>query len=167
MKTWNLRVLWRSNTQRWKPGWQRRYRMRSPRTSPLCTDTPLGCCCCSVAQSCLTLCDPMDCSTPGLPVLYYLPEFALTHVHRVSDAIQPSHPLWSPSPPALDLSQHQGLFPWVSSSHQVAKVLELQHHSFQWVFCLISFKIGWFDLLSVQEALKSFLWYYSSAQSLI
>ena len=67
--------------------------------------------CCSVAESCPTLCEPMDCSTPGLPVLYYLPEFALTHVHRVSDAIQPSHPLWSPSPPALDLSQHQGLFP--------------------------------------------------------
>ena len=79
---------------------------------------------------CPTLCDPMDCSTPGLPVL----EFTQTHVHWVSDAIQPSHPLWSPSPPNFNLSQHQGLFQWVSSSHQVAKVLEfqLQHQSFQW-----------------------------------
>ena len=90
----------------------------------------------SVAQSCRTLCNPMDCSTPGLPVLYYLPKFAQTHVHWVSDAIQPSHPLSSPSPPAFSLSQHQGLFQWVSSSHQVAKVLEfqLQHLSFQWIF---------------------------------
>ena len=75
----------------------------------------------SVAQSCLTLCDPMICSTPGLP--HQLPESTQTHVHRVSDAIQPSHPLSSPSPPALSLSQHQGLLQWVSSSHQVAKVL--------------------------------------------
>ena len=79
------------------------------------------------------LCDPMDCSTPGLPVHYQLPEFTQTHVHWVGDAIQPSHPLSSPSP-AFNLSQHQGLFKWVSSSHQVAKVLEfqLQHQSFQW-----------------------------------
>ena len=76
----------------------------------------------------------MDCSMPGLPVHHQLPESTQTHVHWVSDAIQPSHPLLSPSPPALNLSQHQGLFKWVSSSHQVAKVLEfqLQHHSFQW-----------------------------------
>ena len=88
----------------------------------------------SVTQSCLTLCDPMDCSTPGLPVHHQLPEFTQTHVHWVGDAIQPSHPLSFPSPPALNLSQHQGLFKWVSSSHQVAKVLEfqLQHQSFQW-----------------------------------
>ena len=88
----------------------------------------------SVAQSCPTLCDPMNCSTPGLPVHHQLPEFTQTHVHRVSDAIQASHPLSSPSPLALNLSQHQGLFQWVSSSHQVAKVLEfqLQHQSFQW-----------------------------------
>jgi len=66
-------------------------------------------CCCSVAQSCLTLCDPTDCSTPGLPVHHQLPEFAQTHVHRVSDALQPSHPLSSPSPPTFNLSQHQGL----------------------------------------------------------
>ena len=87
----------------------------------------------SVAQSCPTLCDPMNCSTPGLPVHHQLPEFTQTHVHRVSDAIQPSHPLSSPSPPALNLSQHQGLFQWVNSLHQVAKVLEfqLQYQSFQ------------------------------------
>ena len=87
-----------------------------------------------VAQSCLTLCDPMDCSTPGLPVHHQLLESTQTHVHRVGDAIQPSHPLSSPSPPALNPLQHQGLFQWVNSSHEVAKVLEfqLQHQSFQW-----------------------------------
>ena len=90
--------------------------------------------CFSVVQLCPTLCDPMDLSTPGLPVHHKLPEFTQTHVHRVGDAIQPSHPLSSPSPPAPNPSQHQGLFQWVSSSHQVAKVLEfqLQHQSFQW-----------------------------------
>ena len=88
----------------------------------------------SVAQSCPTLCDPMNRSTPGLPVHHQLPESTQTHVHWVSDTIQPSHPLSFPSPPALNLSQHQGLFKWVSSSHQVAKVLEfqLQNQSFQW-----------------------------------
>ena len=70
----------------------------------------------SVAQSCLTLCDPMKCSTPGLPVHHQLPEFTQTHVHRVSDAIQPSHPLSSPSPAAPNPSQHQGLFQWVNSA---------------------------------------------------
>ena len=80
------------------------------------------------------LCDPMNCSTPGLPVHHQLLEFTQTHVHWVSDAIQPSHPLSSLSPPAPNPSQHQGLFQWVNSSHQVAKVLEfqLQHQSFQW-----------------------------------
>ena len=88
----------------------------------------------SVAQLCPTLCHPMNRSTPGLPVHHQLLESTQTHVHRVDDAIQPSHPLLSPSSPALNLSQHQGLFQWVSSSHQVAKVLEfqLQHQSFQW-----------------------------------
>ena len=80
----------------------------------------------SVAQPCPTLFDPMNCSTPGLPVHHQLLEFAKTHVHRVSDAIQPSHPLLSPSPPALNPSQHQSLFQWVNSSHEVAKVLEFQ-----------------------------------------
>ena len=88
----------------------------------------------SFAQLCPTLCDPTDCSKPSLPIHHQLPEFTQTHVHWVSDAIQPSHPLLFPSPPALNLSQHQGLFKWVSSSHQVAKVLEFQfqHQSFQW-----------------------------------
>ena len=90
----------------------------------------------SVAQSCLTLWDPMDCSMPGLLVHHQLLELTQTHVRRVGDAIQPSHPLSSPFPPAFNLSQHQGLSQWVSSSHQVAKVLEftLQHQSFQWIF---------------------------------
>ena len=80
------------------------------------------------------VCDPMNCSTPGLPVLHDLLELAQTHVHWVSDAIQPSHPMSSPSPLALNLSQHQGFFQWVGSLHQVAKVLELhlQPQSFQW-----------------------------------
>ena len=90
----------------------------------------------SVTQLCLTLCDPMDCSTPGFPVHHQLPEPIQTHVHRIGDAIQPSHPLLSPSTPTFNLSQHQGLSQWVSSLHQVAKGLEfqLQHHSFQWTF---------------------------------
>ena len=74
--------------------------------------TQLYCCCCSVAKSCMTLFVPMDCNTPGFPVLHYLLKFAQTHVHWVSDAIQPSHPLLSPSPPALNLSWHQVLFQW-------------------------------------------------------
>ena len=87
----------------------------------------------SVAQSCLTLCDPMNRSTPGLPVHHQLPEFTQTHVHRVGDAIQPSHPLLPPFPPAPNPSQHQSLFQWVNSSHEVTKILEFQlrHHSFQ------------------------------------
>ena len=80
-------------------------------------------CCCSVAKSCLTLCYPMDCSTPAVPVLHCLPELAQTHIHWVGDAIQPSRPLSPASPFALNLSQHQGLFQWVGSSHQVAQVL--------------------------------------------
>ena len=88
----------------------------------------------SVAQSCPTLCDPMNHSTPALPVHHQLPEIIQTHVHRVDDAIQLSHPLSSPSPPAPNPSKHQGLLQWVNSSHEVAKVLEfqLQHQSFQW-----------------------------------
>ena len=88
----------------------------------------------SVTQSCPTLCDPMNRSTPGLPVHHQLPEFTQTQVHWVGDATQPSHPRSSPSPPALNLFQDQGLFQWFGSSHQVVKVLELQlqHQSFQW-----------------------------------
>ena len=110
-----------------------------------------SCLCCSVTQSCPTLCDLMDCSTPGFPVIHYLSMFAQTHVHWVGDAIQPSHPLSSPSPPTFNLSQHQGLFQWVSSLHQVAKGLEfqLQHQSFQWIFrvdFLICIKHGCMNL---------------------
>ena len=86
--------------------------------------THKGFCCCWVAQLCLTFCNPMHCSTPGFPVLHYLLESAQTRVHWVNNAIQPSHPLLSLSPPALNLFQHQGLFQWVGFSHQVAKVLE-------------------------------------------
>ena len=88
----------------------------------------------SLTQSCLTLCDTMNCSTPGLPVHHQLPESTQTHLHWICDAIQQSHPLSFTSPPTLNLSQHRDLFKRVSSSHQVAKVLEfqLQHQSFQW-----------------------------------
>ena len=87
----------------------------------------------SVTQSCPIICDPMNLSTPGLHVHHQLPEFTQTHIHWVCDAIQPSHPLSSPSSPAPNLSQHQSLFQWVNSSHEVAKVLEFQlyHQSFQ------------------------------------
>ena len=90
----------------------------------------------SVAQSYPTLCHPVNCSNPGFPVHHQLPKLTQTHAHWVGDAIQPSHPLSSPSPPAFNLSQHQGLFRWVSPSHQVAKILEfqLQHQSFQRIF---------------------------------
>ena len=91
-----------------------------------------SCCCCFVSKLYLTLCDTPDCYMPGFPVFHHLLEFAQTHLHWVGDAIQPSHPLSSPSPPAFSVSQHQGLFQWVSSSHQVANVLELQPQ--QWIF---------------------------------
>ena len=122
----------------------------------------------SVTQSCLTLCNPMEGSMPGFPVHHQLPELAQTHVHRVSDAIQPSHPLSSPSPPAFNLSQHRGLFQRVSSSHQVAKVLASfsispsNEHS-----GLISFRMDWLDLLAVQGALKGLLQHHSSKASIL
>ena len=123
----------------------------------------------SVPQSCLTLCNPMNRSTPGLPVHHQLPEFTQIHVHWVCDAIQPSHPLSSPSPPAPNPSQHQGLFQWVRSSHEVAKVLEFQphHQSFQWTPRLVSFRIDWFDLLADQGTLKSLLQHHSSKASIL
>ena len=111
----------------------------------------------------------MDCSMPGLPVFHQLPESTQTHVHWVGDAIQPSHPLSSPSPPAFNLSQHQGLFKWVSASHQVAKVL-----GFSFSICpsnehtgLISFRMDWLDLLAVHGTLKSLLQHHSSKASLL
>ena len=93
-------------------------------------------CCCSVSKSYPPLCDPRNWSMAGFPVLHYLPEFAHIRIHCVKDAIQPSCPLLASSPPALNLSQHQGLFQWVDSLNHVAKVLEfqLQHQSFQWIF---------------------------------
>ena len=109
---------------------------------------------CSVAKLCVTLCDPMDCSKQGFPDLHCLPKFAQTHVHWVGDAIQPSNRLLSPSPPAFNLSQHQGLFHWVSSSHQVAKVLEHSISPSSDYSGLSSFRIDWFDVLAVQGTLK-------------
>ena len=123
----------------------------------------------SVTQSCPTLCDPRDCSTPDLPLYHQLPEFTQTHVDWVDNAIQPSHLLSSPSPPAFNLSQHQGLLKWVKPSHQLAKVLEfqLQHQSFQCTFRLISFRMGWLDLLAVQGTLKSLLQHHCSKASIL
>ena len=110
----------------------------------------------------------MNHSTPGLPVHHQLPEFIQTHVHRVRDAIQLSHPLPPSSPPTFNLSQHQGLCQWVNSLHQVTKVseLQLQHQSFQWTFRTISFRMDWFDLLVVQGTLKSLLQHHSSKASI-
>ena len=130
----------------------------------------------------------MHCSTPGFSVHHQLPELTQTHVHRVGDAIQPSQPLSSPTPPTFNLSQHQGLFKWVSSLQQVAKVLEfqLQQQSFQWRFRtdflkqnktkqnqnkqkkgLISFRMNWLDLFAVQGTLKSLLQHHSSKASIL
>ena len=111
----------------------------------------------------------MNRSTSGFPVHHQLLEFTQTHVHWVSDAIQPSHPLSSPSPPALNLSQHQGLFKWVSSSHEVAKVLEfqLQHQSYQWTLRSDLFMMDWLDLLAAQGPFKSLLQHHSSKASIL
>ena len=105
-------------------------------------------------QSCPALCDPIDCSIPGFPVHHQLPELVQTHVHQVGDAIKPSHPLSSPSPSAFNLSQHQSLFQWVSSSHQVAKVLEfkLQHQCFQWIFRTGLWILDWVAMPSSRES---------------
>ena len=123
----------------------------------------------SVVQSRLTLCDPMDCSTPGFPVHHQLLELAQTPVHQVGDATQPSHLLLSPSPPAFNPSQHQGLFKWISSSHQVAKdwSFSFSTNSFIEYSGLISFRIDWLDLLVVQGTLKSFLHHHSSKASFV
>ena len=123
----------------------------------------------SVTESCLTFCDPRNCSMPGLPIYHQLLEFTQTHIHWVSDTIQPSHPLSSPSPPAFNLSQHQGLFKWVSSSYQVAK-----YWSFSFSFSpsneysgLISFRSDWLDHLVVQGTFKSLLQHHSSKASIL
>ena len=111
---------------------------------------------------------PHGLSTPGFPVFHDLPGFAQTHGQWASDAIQQSHPLFIPSPPAHNLSQHQCLFQWVGSSHQVVKVLELQvqHQSSNEYSELISFRSDWFDLLAIQETLRSLLQHHSSKASI-
>ena len=123
----------------------------------------------SVAQSCLTRCDPMNCSMPGLPVHRQLWDFTQTHVYWVGDAIQPSHPLSSPSPPTFNLSQHQGLYQWVSSCIRWPK-----YWSFSFSISpsnehpgLISFRMDWLDLLAVQGTLKSLLQHHSSKASIL
>ena len=122
----------------------------------------------SVTQSCLTLCNPMDCSTPGFPVHLQLLKLAQTHVHQVVDAIQPSHSLLSPSPPSFNFSQPQGPFQWVTSLRQVAK-----YWSFSFSISpsneysgLISFRYDWLDLVLVQGTLKSLLQHHSSKASI-
>ena len=123
----------------------------------------------SVVQSWPTVCNPMDHSTPGLPVHHQLPELAQIHVHRVGDAIQQSHPLSSPSPPAFNLSRYQGLYQWVSSLHQGPKYWSFSFSisPFNEYSGLISFMIAWFDLLAVQGTLKSFLEHHSSKVSIL
>ena len=123
----------------------------------------------SVAQSCLTLCDPLDCSMPGFPVHHQLWELNQTRIHQVGDAIQTSHLLSPPSPPAFNLSQHQGHFQWVGSSHQVAKVLSFSFSTSPSndYSGLISFRIDRFDLLAIQGTLKSLLQHQSSKASIL
>ena len=124
----------------------------------------------SAAQSCLTLCNPMNCSTPGLPVHHQLPNFTQTQVHRVSDTIQPSHPLSSPSPPAFNLSQNQGLYSnepalhmrWPKYSCFSVNISPSNEYS-----GLISFRMDWLDLLAVQGTLKSLLQHHSSKASIL
>ena len=134
-----------------------------------------GCCClwvvcCSVTKLCPTLCNSMDCSTPGFPVLPYLPEFSQIHVHWVNDAIQPSHPLSPSSAPSLNLSQNQHFF----SSESALRIRWLKHWSFSFSISpsseyagLISSRIDWFDLLAVQGTLKSLLHHSSKASILL
>ena len=110
--------------------------------------------------------NPIDCSMPSFHVLHHHPEFTQTHVHSVSDAIQPSHPLLFPSPP-FNLSQHQGLFSWVGSSHQMAKVWSFTISSSNEYSGLISFTMDWLDLLAVQGTLKSLLQHHSSKASVL
>ena len=123
----------------------------------------------SVAQSCPILCDPMNCSTPGIPVHHQLPEFTQTHVHRVGNAIQPSHPLSSLSPPAPNTSQHQSL-----SSESTLRMRWPKYWSFSFSIVpskehpgLISFRMDWLDLLAVHGTLKSLLQHHSSKASIL
>ena len=121
------------------------------------------------SHSCTNLCNPTDCSMPGFCVLHHLLEFAQTEIHWVSDAILPSHPLSSPSPPVLNFSRHQSLFQWIGSSHQVPRVLELRFSisTSKEYSRLSSLKIDWFDLLPVQGTLKRLLQHHSSKVSIL
>ena len=119
------------------------------------------CCCFSVAQSCLTLCNLMDCSTPGFPVHHQLPELAQTHVHQVGDAIQPSHPLLPPFPPALSFSQHQNLFQWAGIKWPKYWSFTFNVSLSSEYLELTSFKIDWLDLLA-QGTLKSLLQHHNT-----
>ena len=125
-------------------------------------------CCCSVPKSCPALCDPMDFSTPRLPVLHYFLEFAQIHLHWLDDGIQPSHPLSPYFPPAVNLSQYQGFFQWVSWLHWVAKYWSLSFsiNPSNKYSELISFRIDWFDLLAVQGTLKRHLQFHRSKASI-
>ena len=127
------------------------------------------CLCCLVTQTYPTLCDPMNWSTPSFPILYYLPELAQTHVHWAGDAIQPSYPLSPLSPPALNLSRHQGLFQWVGSSHQGPKSWSFSFSISPFIEYsgLISFRMDWLDLPAVQGTLKSLLQQHNSKASVI
>ena len=124
-------------------------------------------CCCSVPRSCLTLYDPRNCSTSGFPVLHHLPKFAQTYVHWAGDAIQPSHPLLSPSPHAFNPSQHQGLFQWSALCIRWPKSWSFSISPSKEYSGLISFRMDWFDLLAVQGTLKSLLQHDSSKASIL
>ena len=121
----------------------------------------------SVTQSCPTLCNPMDCSMLGFPVHHQLLELTQTHVHHVGDAIQPSHPLSSPSPPSFNLSQHQGFFKWVGSSRPKYWSFSFSISLSNEYSALISFRMDWLDLLAVQRTLKSLLQHHSSKASIL
>ena len=127
--TWTVQSAGHVACERLLPSWESGVLVPDRQMVPLWT-APVTDCCCSITNSCPTLWNPENCSTLGFPVLHCLPEFAQTHVHWGCDAIQPYHPLSSPSPPPFNLSQRQGLFQWVGSLHQV----ELQHQPFQWIF---------------------------------
>ena len=121
----------------------------------------------SVTQSCPTLCHSMNHSMPGFPVHHELPEFTQTHVHRVSDAIQPSHPLLPPAHPAFNLSQHQGLFQWTVLCIKRPKYWNFSNSPSNEYSGLISFRLDWLDLLAVQGTLKSLLQHHSSKASIL